>query len=181
MTAAVQTAARPVMLPAWAPHPRRAPVRVVPRLLPADQLAALPFAQPATWMPFAACAFIPVEVFFPGPTDGDGREARGVCTACPVRAQCREYATAERIPDGIWGGEGAGRRIRQWQRRAAVSESTVRSLDEVSERVRSVVIATRQGMGAREIAARLGVSSRTVTRTRERARGWGLLPNPARV
>lgn len=156
-------------------------MRAVPRLLPADQLAALPFDQPATWMPFAACAFVPVEVFFPGARGGDGREARGVCRACPVLAQCREYATVERIPDGIWGGEGAGRRIRECQRRAAESEATTRSLDEVSERVRSVVIATRQGMVAREIATWLGLSVRTVVRIRGRARGWGLLPAPARV
>jgi WhiB family redox-sensing transcriptional regulator len=49
------------------------------------------------WVDRAACAGIPIEVFFP---DGDGRSgargalnrARAICASCPVLVDCRAWA-----------------------------------------------------------------------------------------
>jgi WhiB family transcriptional regulator, redox-sensing transcriptional regulator len=63
-----------------------------------------------TWMARARCRDLPPEIFFP--TDGGGVEvARRVCAACPVREPCLEYALAEHIAHGVWGG--ASERARQ--------------------------------------------------------------------
>ena len=61
-----------------------------------------------------ACRESPPEFFFPH--DGVGVVfAQQVCRGCPVRAECLEYAIANRIADGVWGGrsERARRRIVQ--------------------------------------------------------------------
>jgi len=42
-------------------------------------------------------------VFFPGRGESAGA-ARQVCTACPVRQPCLDYAITDRITSGIWGG-----------------------------------------------------------------------------
>jgi WhiB family transcriptional regulator, redox-sensing transcriptional regulator len=58
---------------------------------------------PGRWRERGACVVVPTGVFFPG----RGRSvepAKAVCRACPVMAECREYALG--IPDlkGVWGG-----------------------------------------------------------------------------
>lgn len=47
------------------------------------------------------------------------REAKTVCSHCPVKAQCLEWALANGVDDGIWGGLDRDeiRRIRRRQRR----------------------------------------------------------------
>jgi WhiB family transcriptional regulator, redox-sensing transcriptional regulator len=44
-----------------------------------------------------------VEAFFPE-KGGSTREAKRVCTTCPVRAECLEYALGNDERFGIWGG-----------------------------------------------------------------------------
>ena len=57
------------------------------------------------WMADAACREHPDVNFFP--TQGEDVEAaKAVCAGCLVREECLAYARAERIPAGIWGGEG---------------------------------------------------------------------------
>jgi WhiB family redox-sensing transcriptional regulator len=66
------------------------------------------------------CAHISPSVFFP--SDGVGVEAaRRICADCPVKAPCLEYALAERIDHGVWGGtsERERRRILRERRVAA--------------------------------------------------------------
>jgi len=61
----------------------------------------MPF--PGPWRQRGACLVVPTEVFFPG--RGKSVEpAKAVCRACPVVAQCREYALAISDLKGIWGG-----------------------------------------------------------------------------
>ncbi|HLT16585.1 MAG TPA: WhiB family transcriptional regulator [Acidimicrobiales bacterium] len=71
------------------------------------------------WMARGRCANVPPEVFFP--SDGVGVEvARKICRDCPVKEPCLEYALAERIDHGVWGGtsERERRRILKARRSA---------------------------------------------------------------
>ena len=57
----------------------------------------------ANWMAQGNCAESDPNVFFP--SDGAGVEiARRVCTDCPVKSPCLEYALINRIDHGVWGG-----------------------------------------------------------------------------
>jgi hypothetical protein len=53
--------------------------------------------------PGAACKGKDPRLFFP--EDGDGAEAKAICSRCPIRRACYELAEARREPFGIWGGE----------------------------------------------------------------------------
>lgn len=56
-----------------------------------------------SWMALGSCRVERPAVFFP--SDGVGVDvARRVCAACPVKEPCLEYALAERIDHGVWGG-----------------------------------------------------------------------------
>lgn len=68
------------------------------------------------WMAKGRCASVPPEMFFP--SDGVGVEvARRICADCPVQAPCLEYALAERIDHGVWGGTSERERRRILKRR----------------------------------------------------------------
>jgi WhiB family transcriptional regulator, redox-sensing transcriptional regulator len=55
------------------------------------------------WMARGKCRDLPPETFFP--SDGVGVEvARRICADCPVKGQCLEYAMANHIDHGVWGG-----------------------------------------------------------------------------
>jgi WhiB family redox-sensing transcriptional regulator len=56
------------------------------------------------------------EAFFPD-MGGSSREAKQVCAACDVRAECLEYALTNDIRQGIWGGLSAHQRRRLEQQR----------------------------------------------------------------
>lgn len=74
------------------------------------------------FMEHAACQGMDPEIFFPKHRDED-RDAKRICSGCPVLYECREYALARpQLGDcGVWGGlNGAERaRIRRARRRAA--------------------------------------------------------------
>ena len=54
------------------------------------------------WMNDGSCRNHPPEVFFP--SDGVGVTiAQRICTTCPVRQPCLEYALENRIDHGVWG------------------------------------------------------------------------------
>jgi WhiB family redox-sensing transcriptional regulator len=72
------------------------------------------------WMSGAKCRELAPEVFFP--SDGVGVEiARRICSDCPMRARCLEYALENNIQHGVWGG--ASERER---RRIAVRRRTTK-------------------------------------------------------
>ena len=57
------------------------------------------------WRHFAACRDIDPEVFFPFPGDTDGQDAaRAICSGCPVRSDCLNWALATGRDHGVWGG-----------------------------------------------------------------------------
>ncbi|BDZ42849.1 hypothetical protein GCM10025865_21480 [Paraoerskovia sediminicola] len=55
------------------------------------------------WQERALCAQTDPEAFFPE-KGGSTREAKKVCTGCPVRSECLEYALENDERFGIWGG-----------------------------------------------------------------------------
>jgi WhiB family redox-sensing transcriptional regulator len=55
------------------------------------------------WQDRALCAQTDPEAFFPE-KGGSTREAKRVCKACEVRAECLEYALENDERFGIWGG-----------------------------------------------------------------------------
>lgn len=64
-----------------------------------------------SWQPVALCRGNRSHLFFPPSTTErkDERErretrAKSICSVCPVRAACLEYAMQIREPYGIWGG-----------------------------------------------------------------------------
>ncbi|HUQ38827.1 MAG TPA: WhiB family transcriptional regulator [Acidimicrobiales bacterium] len=69
------------------------------------------------------CKDIAPAVFFP--SDGVGVDvARAICATCPVKAPCLEFALANRVDHGVWGGcsERERRRIARQRRLAAAAE-----------------------------------------------------------
>ena len=74
------------------------------------------------WMRDGNCRHYPPSAFFP--SDGVGVDAaRKICADCPVKAPCLEYALAERIDHGVWGGcsERERRRILKRRRQDAAA------------------------------------------------------------
>ena len=55
------------------------------------------------WQERALCAQTDPEVFHPE-KGGSTREAKRVCMACPVRAECLRYALDNDERFGVWGG-----------------------------------------------------------------------------
>lgn len=73
-----------------------------------------------TWRHHAACRGIDPEVFHPV-SEEDAEEAKAICTLCPVRPQCLEYALGNREREGVWGGltDRERRRILRQRRKSA--------------------------------------------------------------
>jgi hypothetical protein len=134
----------------------------------------------SSWVRRARCAGRPATF------DDESRadEALAVCSACPVRRQCRVWALANAV-EGVAGGMTAAER-RAWRTDAGEPEPTVTvedfllpevvSVDRTWGRGRSEVILnaverwTDDGHTARQIGLRLGVTRRTVNRLRARCR-----------
>jgi WhiB family transcriptional regulator, redox-sensing transcriptional regulator len=58
---------------------------------------------PLAWQADSLCAQTDPDAFFPE-KGGSTRDAKRICAACEVRAQCLEYALANDERFGIWGG-----------------------------------------------------------------------------
>jgi WhiB family redox-sensing transcriptional regulator len=72
------------------------------------------------WMARGKCADLPPATFFP--SDGVGVDAaRRICADCPVKSLCLEYALANRIDHGVWGGTSERERRRILRQRRVAS------------------------------------------------------------
>ncbi|MEX2532634.1 MAG: WhiB family transcriptional regulator [Nitriliruptoraceae bacterium] len=60
-------------------------------------------ADDRVWVLEAKCLDADPEAFFPE-KGGSTREAKRICTACPVRNDCLEHALVNDERFGIWGG-----------------------------------------------------------------------------
>lgn len=68
------------------------------------------------WMAHGNCALESPALFFP--SDGVGVEtARRICQDCPVKQRCLEFALANRVDHGVWGGTSERERRRILKRR----------------------------------------------------------------
>lgn len=52
--------------------------------------------------------------WFSAPQSPAWNRAMAICMACPLYHACAEFAQAEGIPDGIYGGESAAERKHRW-------------------------------------------------------------------
>ena len=78
------------------------------------------------WMSRGNCADRDPSIFFP--SDGVGVErAKKLCEGCPSQSSCLEYALANRVEHGVWGGasERQRRRILKARRQVLLQESSV--------------------------------------------------------
>lgn len=67
------------------------------------------------WMRDAKCRDMPPNFFFPN--DGVGVEAaKKICAECVVREECLDYALANKIEHGVWGGTSERERRRMSRR-----------------------------------------------------------------
>ncbi len=73
--------------------------------------------KPEPWTRSPSCAETDPDLFFPDRKAGDSAAAaKRICHACPVQAECLEYAVRTNQTIGIWGGR-AVRQIREARRR----------------------------------------------------------------
>lgn len=79
----------------------------------------------ADWMSDGKCRDMDPAIFFPN--DGVGVQvAQRICAECTVRALCLEYALANRIDHGVWGGASERERRRLLrQRRVARARAAI--------------------------------------------------------
>lgn len=119
---------------------------------------------PPAWMAEGLCAQVDPELFYPE-KGGSVREAKQVCLACPVRAQCLTYALAQGERFGVWGGESE-------RARRALSRPGQSPTRETAPRVRARVAQVRRltgaGLSDRQVGDRVGCTTRTVARIRAR-------------
>ena len=74
------------------------------------------------WMRFGACtqAGVDPEVFFPTKELRTAERAKAIChDLCPVRARCLDWALANRLTHGVYGGVGSRERQAMNQQREA--------------------------------------------------------------
>jgi len=68
------------------------------------------------WMGQGRCRDMDPALFFP--SDGIGvQAAQRICSECPVRGPCLEYALDNRVDHGVWGGTSERERRRILRRR----------------------------------------------------------------
>lgn len=65
------------------------------------------------WVEQAACAGLNPEIFYPDDRRSrQAREAKSICSSCPVQDVCLTYALTHHESHGIWGGlDEADRRL----------------------------------------------------------------------
>jgi WhiB family redox-sensing transcriptional regulator len=147
------------------------------------------------WMDRAACKHADHHLFFVE-AGGAWRDAQTICAACPVRAECLQYAIDTQQPAGIWGGLGVKARRKLYPESKRVSGNGTCLIEDCDgtrrgrgycnlhylrlrrhgtatweppvSRVSPERLAGLEGLTHREAARRLKVSEVTVWRARKR-------------
>jgi WhiB family redox-sensing transcriptional regulator len=75
---------------------------VIPEIIGGDPIE---ICAQEPWMRQAVCLEIDPDLFYPDRGDSWGsRAAKRICTACPVREDCLQFAVAHHEHFGVWGG-----------------------------------------------------------------------------
>lgn len=113
---------------------------------------------PPAWKSKGICAGLDPEMFHP--RRGEGEEAaKAICAQCPVQAECLEYALANVMRVGVWGG--ASERERRMIRR---ERHTARALGITIEEAREIVQAQiSEATPARRLRQRFGYTEEQAT------------------
>ena len=89
-------------------------------------LSDLMWEPDAGWRESAACSGVDSDTFFPASEEESAtKAAKRICSECPVRDTCLQYALSTNQTSGVWGGLDAGerrrmrRRLRDRERRKA--------------------------------------------------------------
>lgn len=111
----------------------------------------------ADWRLRGACREEDPELFFPlgvsGAAVAQAEEAKRVCRGCPVMDECRAWADANKVTDGVWGG--MSEEDRQRPKRAAERARQRTAIDDGLELALAhgcdILVAHRQGQDERTI------------------------------
>lgn len=124
----------------------------------------------SNWQEQAVCASVDPDLFFP-PKGLPSREAKSVCSGCPVRVECLEYALTIPLIFGVWGGT-----TEQERRKLKPASYTSRkvAMSDIEKRRNEVRRLHAAGLTDPEVASRMGMASDSIARIRRRI---GLKPN----
>jgi len=89
-------------------------------LRPTDAWKELIALNTQSWRLQARCRGVDPDIFFPV-SDEDAADAKVICSYCPVREACLEWALSTREKNGVWGGltERERRRVIRQRRKSA--------------------------------------------------------------
>ncbi|MFD8404633.1 WhiB family transcriptional regulator [Streptomyces anulatus] len=117
------------------------------------------------WMANALCATAPdPDLWFSNGYAGD--KAKKICGTCPVRTQCEDHARTLEAADcrtfrhGVWGGTSALTR----------AEARQQGQPRFADRTAEILRLAEKGLPPAEIAAHVGVTTRTVFRAKRTQR-----------
>lgn len=121
----------------------------------------------------ARCVGHDPELWFP--LDGDwGLEAKALCSTCPIREDCLEYAITHGDDHGIWGGVGGKARVELRKKRSTRRRQFHRGTLLIEQRDEQIAALTERGWSAREIARHLKIPTERVYRRRRVIRQRGV-------
>lgn len=121
---------------------------------------------PEPWVQDALCTQVDPELFFPEKGGKGADEARKVCGACDVVAECLAFALRTREEEGVWGGKSP--RQRRKLLRLPEPEERVIGRDGLTVEQRRDAVRDGHGRGwtDNQTALHIGCNLRTVQRIR---------------
>lgn len=120
------------------------------------------------WMQHGLCRRVDAEIFFPEGRGGavaiKTRQAKKVCSRCPVRLLCRDWAVETRQDFGVWGGLSEDERdgLRRRPRRKAGELSALEDI--LCNRLDEFEDLRGSGLELVQIADVLGTNVQTLNR-----------------
>lgn len=119
-------------------------------------------ANSGDWRDQAVCAQIPESdaLFFPEHGGGHFTEARRVCSTCPVRAECLNWAR-EQLPEyGMFGGEAPHER--EAFRKTSGSRRPTERLTLTTGQAEAIITGLDEGQSTSELGRQYGVPRTTI-------------------
>lgn len=116
-------------------------------------------AEGAEWRERAACRGSDPDLFFPEKDQQaqvQVEEAKAVCSTCPVRAPCLEYALTAREKQGVWGGtsDNDRRAIRRQRKEAELERARAAAeAEEAAKRKAAAKVRSNKQAGNRTARA----------------------------